>query len=506
MNDELIDNLLSIPKNDTKKNTPSSSCQLMAKNQVHQIDILYLPHDNGYKYALVVVDVYSGLTEAEKLKTRTSTEVIRALTKIYSRDVLDIPLKLEADQGSEFKGNFNEYVKNNKIVLKRGKTNRHRQQSVVERRNRIIAEKIFRRQTAQELLTGEASTQWTEDLPIYIKVINKNLKKTKCNPLDTKWEPRCEGDACNLLNEGTKVRAKLEYPINPATGKRLMENGGRFRATDIRWDPEIRTIEKIVLNPNQPPMYILNDNVKDAEIGYTKNQLQVIPDKEKNPTKSVLRGKYKNPKNQKFVIEPSGEGIGNLQFVPDNVKQFLEKYANSKIHGLYVGKIPIRKIWSDMLKILSKGKLEQIMKELKYDHLYHTFILYHLKDDNSTWMIERNGRLSVKAYNPMVKHEEFGGQAKFLPVITTDKTVGEMFENHERLIGSWEKLIWYDIVSNNCQKFVNNHLRANGLLTTETEKFVNQKLKTIMKDYSITRQFLKHVISLGIIIENYLNF
>jgi hypothetical protein len=503
---ELVDNLLKPVKNDTKKNTPTSSCQLTAKNQVHQIDILYLPHDNGYKYALVVVDLYSGLTEAEKLKTRTAQEVIKALTKIYSRDVLDVPLKLEADQGSEFKGNFNGFVKNNKIVLKRGKTNRHRQQSVVERRNRMIAEKIFRRQTAQELLTGEASTQWTEDLHIYIKLINKNLKKTKCNPLDTKWEPRCEGDACNLLNEGTKVRAKLEYPINPATGKRLMENGGRFRATDIRWDPEIRTIEKIILNPNQPPMYILNDNGKDAEIGYTKNQLQVISDNEKNPSKSVLRGKYKNPKNQKFVIEPSGEGIGNLQFVPDNVKQWLEKYGNSKINGLYVGKIPIRKIWSDMLKILSKGKLEQIMKELKYDHLYHTFILYHLKDDNSTWMIERNGRLSVKAYNPMVKHEEFKGEARFLPIITTNKTVSEMFENHEKLIGGWDKLIWYDPVLNNCQKFINNHLRANGLLTNEIEKFVNQKLKTVMKDYTITRQFLKHVISLGIIIENYFNF
>ena len=195
-----------------------------------------------------------------------------------------------------------------------------------------------------------------------------------------------------------------------------------------------------------------------------------------------------------------------MNFVPDNVKQWLDKYGNSKINGLYIGKIPIRKIWSDMIKILSKGKLEEIMKELKYDHLYHTFILYHLKDDNSMWMIERNGRLSVKAYNPMIKHEEFKGEARFLPVITTDKTVGEMFENHEKLIGSWEKLIWYDVEKNNCQKFLTNHLRSNGLLTSENSNFINQKLKKIMKDFTITKQFLKHVISLGIIIENYLNF
>jgi len=195
-----------------------------------------------------------------------------------------------------------------------------------------------------------------------------------------------------------------------------------------------------------------------------------------------------------------------MNFVPDNVKQWLNKYGNSKIHGLYIGKIPIRTIWSDMLKILSKGKLEQIMKELKYDHLYHTFILYHLKDDNTMWMIERNGRLNITQYNPMVQHKEFGGQAKFLPIITTDKTVSEMFENHEKMIGGWSKLVWYDVEKNNCQKFLTNHLRSNGLLTNENSNFINQKLKKIMKDFTITKQFLKHVISLGIIIENYLNF
>jgi hypothetical protein len=503
---ELIDNLLSVPKKETTRNTPTTVCHVDKANAVHQIDLLFLPMDKGFKYALVVVDVFSGMTEAEKLKTKTAREVIKALTKIYNRGVLSIPFKLEADPGKEFMGDFNRYARDNEIVIKRGKPNRHRQQSLVERRNRIISQKIFRRQTQQELLTGQASTQWVDDLPTYIEEINKEIKTKKkpCDPNDIKWAPRCDGKACDLLPEGTRVRAILDHPIDPATGKRIVESNGRFRATDIRWNPEIRTINKIVLNPNQPPMYILNDNGKDAEIGYTRNQLQVVPDKEKNPPKSVLRGAAKNPK-QKFVIEPSGEGI-NLEFFPDNVKQWLEKYSNSKIHGLYVGKMPIRKIYSDMLKILSKGKLEEIMKELKYDHLYHTFILYHLKDDNSMWLVERNGRLSVKAYNPMVKHEEFGGQGKFLPIITTDKTVSEMFSNHERLIGGWEKLVWYNPVTNNCQKFINNHLKSNGLLTNEIEKFVNQKLKTVMKDYSITRQFLQHVISLGIIIENYLNF
>ena len=38
-------------------------------NEVHQADLLFLPHDGGYKYALTVVDVASRYKQAEPLKT-----------------------------------------------------------------------------------------------------------------------------------------------------------------------------------------------------------------------------------------------------------------------------------------------------------------------------------------------------------------------------------------------------------------------------------------------------
>ena len=41
------------------------------KPNTHQADLLYLPEDGGYKFALCVVDVASRYKEAEPLKTRT---------------------------------------------------------------------------------------------------------------------------------------------------------------------------------------------------------------------------------------------------------------------------------------------------------------------------------------------------------------------------------------------------------------------------------------------------
>ena len=63
-----------------------------------------------------------------------------------------------------------------------------------------------------------------------IKALNK---KRKTKPKELTLEPFvCEGNSCTLLEDGTKVRVKLDNPINYVDEKRLH---GTFRASDIRW-------------------------------------------------------------------------------------------------------------------------------------------------------------------------------------------------------------------------------------------------------------------------------
>jgi len=70
---------------------------------------------------------------------------------------------------------------------------------------------------------------------------------------------------------GQNVRVKLDYPINAATGKKLI---GKFRETDIRFSKEIYKIIDVILQPNQPVMYQLNNN-KQMTL-YTLFQLQKV--------------------------------------------------------------------------------------------------------------------------------------------------------------------------------------------------------------------------------------
>lgn len=61
--------------------------QSFAPGYTQQADLLFLPHDHGYKYALVVIDNYSRKLDAEPLKSKKAAEVKKAFEKIYKRDV-----------------------------------------------------------------------------------------------------------------------------------------------------------------------------------------------------------------------------------------------------------------------------------------------------------------------------------------------------------------------------------------------------------------------------------
>eukprot|EP01035_Chromulina_nebulosa_P023352 gene23352-30262_t len=132
------------------------------ENDIHQCDILFLPHDKTYKYCLVVVDLATRKIDAEALKTKDAKTVMFALIKIYNRKTLKVPIVLQVDPGSEFKAG------------------RHRSNAVVESVNKILGKIIFRFQSIEELHTGETNKEWVELLPDIVKSINKNyVRKPK---------------------------------------------------------------------------------------------------------------------------------------------------------------------------------------------------------------------------------------------------------------------------------------------------------------------------------------
>jgi hypothetical protein len=248
-----------------------------------------MPEDKEYKYILVVVDPYDNSVDAEPVKDILSknNDILKAFTKIYSRKYLEFPKILTLDKGAEFTQEpIKKYFKDNEVYIKYALTGRSRQLATVERMNQRIGTILLKRMANQELITGEKSTEWVDDLKTLIEYYNEKKKK----PLKTEISPDPIADdyTGNLLKIGTKVRLLLDFPIDNVKGKRLI---GKFRSGDIRWTTKIYKITEVLLKPGFPPMYLTDSN---DNVARTKNQLQKVSKNEDEPDSRFIRG---NPEN-----------------------------------------------------------------------------------------------------------------------------------------------------------------------------------------------------------------
>ena len=99
---------------------PRLKFDVATPNSVHQVDLLFLPHDKLlrgrkiYKYALTVVDIASRYKEAEPLTSKDSAEVAKGFQSIYRRSPLTWSQMLHVDPGREFMGSVTNEMESQK--------------------------------------------------------------------------------------------------------------------------------------------------------------------------------------------------------------------------------------------------------------------------------------------------------------------------------------------------------------------------------------------------------
>ena len=342
----IVDNLVQVPIVDKGVNVPIT--QVYETNNTHQVDLLYLPEDNGYKQALVCVDLASSYIGAEPLKdSKSSEEALKALLKIYKRSkYLKIPQRLEMDQGAEFKGDFYTYFQNLGVVMRYKRTGRHRSQSKVETWNGIIGKYLNKRMLSNEIhIKGEELIgDWVGDLQDLVNLLNHitETKKHTLNKVQTERKklshnntlPVGTGSSLDVLRIGTPVRVILDEPRDIQDSKLH----GTFRKGDIRWNKKPHKIENLSIRPNEPIMYLV-DGITNA--AYTKNQLQVIPENERPPPKEaiskfiaekVIEKDLETKGLVRYIVKWKGypDSENTSQLIKDIPPQLLKDFRNSE--------------------------------------------------------------------------------------------------------------------------------------------------------------------------------
>ncbi|MEW7976220.1 MAG: DDE-type integrase/transposase/recombinase, partial [Candidatus Sedimenticola endophacoides] len=278
------------------RHIPRPKFDVAVPNEVHQADLLFLPHDRvgrkTFRYALTVVDVASRYKEAEPLTGKTSAEVADGLARIYKRSPLKWPKLLQVDPGREFMGSVSQLLSKHSVKVRRGRVDIHRDQGIVERWNRTLAERLFGHQYAQEmrLPSGQRSTEWVARLPGVVAALNGEVTRlTGKKPSDAIRLAKTGAQKPSSVVPGRPVGLK-EQKVPSGVNVRFLYQpgeleGGRRRATDPVWSLEVYRLGRSVTKPDEPVLYYLQGG---PSRGFVREELLVVPPDTQLPPDGVL--------------------------------------------------------------------------------------------------------------------------------------------------------------------------------------------------------------------------
>ena len=124
--------------------------------------------NKGYKYLLMVLDIFSKYGWIIPLETKTGLEVSKALESIFKKDK---PKMLRVDKGKEYYNkNVLDLLAKNKITIY--STENEEKSSVCERWNRTIKEKMYKRFMMQN------NTVYIDILPKILSSYNKSKHRS----------------------------------------------------------------------------------------------------------------------------------------------------------------------------------------------------------------------------------------------------------------------------------------------------------------------------------------
>ena len=266
---------------------PNASLSLFAKpNDIHQADILYLPHDKfkkkTYKYALNIVDIASRYKGSYQLTSKYGKEVAQTFQWIYENTPLTYPKTLIVDDGKEFYGDTTKLMEKHDVMIQRGDPSQHRSQGIVERYNRTLADRLFSYQYHKEFEDpSKSNREWVSRLQNVVSVLNSEktrligmkpidaIKQTLveqgfAQPTSKKYEEK-------LLDVGTKVR----YLYEPGELEGYQYKGERRkRSTDPTWSVDVYRIKDRYVQKDQPTLYYLDSGPKRSFVFEELQQIQ----------------------------------------------------------------------------------------------------------------------------------------------------------------------------------------------------------------------------------------
>ena len=238
----------------------------------------YADENDGYKYLLVVIDIFSRYGWVEPIKDKSSTEIINAFQKIL--DEGRIPRRVRSDAAKDFTSNaFKDFLKDKGIFQMI--THSEKQANYVERFIKTMKSKIFR------YMVERNSPRYIDILPKVVDSYNKTfhtgirmepINVTKRNEKELWWQMYWPKEKYVAEIKKKKKKSKgvaFQFKIGDKVRTTYVRNAFQ-REYSSRWTAEIFKIVRRYMRQGQP-IYKLVDWYDDPVEGtFYQKELQKV--------------------------------------------------------------------------------------------------------------------------------------------------------------------------------------------------------------------------------------
>ena len=174
---------------------------------------------------------------------------------------------------------------------------------------------------------------------------------------------------------------------------------------------------------------------------------------------------------------------------PPNVNQMKNEHGNDIITRLILRRNPVSSVITDAMNMVSLGSFYKKMGREPYDKLFHLSLL--VVTSNGGFLLEKTERVNVSKDISLKK----GTEELEIDNIPANLTVRELIENTEKEMGS--NFLPYNPMNNNCQVFILNVLKANGLLNSTYEQWIKQNTDALFKNDPFLLSLSNKLVDIG---------
>ena len=277
------------------------------------VDMQYYSIANkGFKYILMIIDVFSKYGWAIPIKNKSGPEIVRAFTELWDNEGQNPPKFLWTDKGKEFDNELFQNLLQEKNVHMYWTENEEKS-CIVERWNRTIKRNMWK------YFTKHRTGVYINILPELIQKYNSTYHQSiKCSPTDARSPANYAHVFNALYNKNTDLtpllkkqpKFRVDDTVRIVKKKKTFEKG-----YTTNWTEELFTVIKV--QPTFPFTYKIEDTQGEEVKGtFYEPELQLAKPQTTFKIEKVLRKRTTKEGKKELYVKWLGYSKDFNQWIP----------------------------------------------------------------------------------------------------------------------------------------------------------------------------------------------